>query len=100
MTVRYNALNIPPSIKSEAQEVLRAAVNNGELHISLVRAFQQPDAWGMLFVDVSRHIARLYAREKFCSEEEAFDRIRAAFESAARDPDAGVSQTTEIKDQP
>ncbi|MCZ7656948.1 MAG: DUF5076 domain-containing protein [Xanthobacteraceae bacterium] len=100
MAVRYNALNIPPSVKTEAHEVLRAAVQNRELHVSLRRAFDDPAAWGLLFVDVTRHVTRLYAHDKVCSEQEALDRIRAAFEAAIREPEEGVSSTTEIKDGP
>jgi hypothetical protein len=95
----YNALNPPPLVKDKpANEVMRAAVHNGELHLSLRRGFNDPGAWGLLFVDAARHVARAYAHDKIVSEEEALERIRHGFETAIRQPPEGSSETTEIKD--
>jgi hypothetical protein len=95
----YDALNLPPQIRNKpANEVLRAAVLNGELHISLRRGFADPAAWGLLFVEAARHVARSYAHEKMFSEQDAFERIRQTFEEAVRQPAEGVSKTTEFID--
>ena len=95
----YNALNPPPLVKNKpANEVMRAAVHNGELHIALRRGFNDAGAWGLLFVDAARHVARAYAHEKLFTEAEALERIRAEFEKAIREPPEGASETTEIKD--
>jgi len=95
----YNALNPPPLVRDQpANEVIRVAVHNGELHMSLRRGFNDPGAWGLLFVDAARHVARAYAHDKVVSEEEALDRIREGFENAIREPPEGSSETTEIKD--
>jgi len=93
----YKPLNPPPMVRNEdAHEVMRAAVLNNELHFSLLRGFADPAAWGLVFVDAARHVARVYAHEKLFSEDEAVDRIRAAFEEAIRQPPEGSSEVTAI----
>ena len=78
----FDALHIPPAAMEQGGvEVLRAVIVDGGLHVSLRRAFDDPEAWGMLIADVSRHIARIYANEKQMSEEETLERIRAIFEA-------------------
>ncbi|MBV9243520.1 MAG: DUF5076 domain-containing protein, partial [Methylobacteriaceae bacterium] len=45
----YNALQIPPGAQGkDGIEVLRAAVIEGGLHVTLRRAFDDPAAWGIL----------------------------------------------------
>ena len=95
----YNALNPPPMVRDKpANEVMRVAVHNGELHMSMRRGFDDPGVWGLLLVDAARHVARAYAHDKIVTEEEALERIRHGFETAIRQPPDGSSETTEIKD--
>jgi len=76
----YDALIIPPTaLEQGGVEVLRAAVVDGGLHVSLRRAFDDPEAWGMLIADVARHVARIYAREDKFPEDETLERIRVLF---------------------
>ena len=76
----FDALQIPPSaLEQGGVEVLRAAVVDGGLHVSLRRAFDDPEAWGMLIADVARHVARIYAREDKFPEDETLERIRVLF---------------------
>jgi hypothetical protein len=97
----YNALNPPPLVREKpANEVMRAAVHNGELHFALRRGFDDAGAWGVLLADAARHVSRAYAYEKMLSEEDALERIRLGFEAAIREPPEGASETTEIKDTP
>src|SRR3954447_20175996 len=78
----FEALVIPPSaLEQGGVEVLRAAIVEGGLHVSLRRAFDDPEAWGMLLADVTRHIARIYAGEGKFREEETIERIRALYEA-------------------
>ena len=78
----FDALHIPPTaLEQGGVEVLRAAIVDGGLHISLRRAFDDPEAWGMLIADVTRHIARIYASEDKFREEETIERIRAIYEA-------------------
>src|SRR4051812_1245332 len=83
----YDALIIPPeALEQGGVEVLRAAVVDGGLHVSLRRAFDDPEAWGMLIADVARHVARIYATEKNMSEDETLARIRGIFEAEMDSP--------------
>jgi hypothetical protein len=78
----FDALHIPPTaLEQGGVEVLRAAVVEGGLHVSLRRAFDDPEAWGMLLADVTRHIARIYAGEGKFREEETIERIRALYDA-------------------
>ena len=56
----------------------------------VLRAFEEPDMWGMLLVDIARHAARVYAREGDYTEEDALRRIVDMFEAEiARPTDLG-----------
>ena len=78
----FDALQIPPAaLEQGGVEVLRAAIVAGGLHVSLRRAFDDPEAWGMLIAEIARHIARIYAKESAMSEDDVLERVRAIFES-------------------
>jgi hypothetical protein len=83
---------LPPDVRGrdDAVEVLRAFVIDGGLSIAFTRAFEEPDMWGLLLVDIARHASRAYARESACTEEEALTRIIDMFEAEiARPTDTG-----------
>ena len=83
---------LPPDVigREDATEVLRAFVIDGGLSIAFQRAFEEPDMWGLLLVDVARHASRAYARESGYTEEEALARIIEMFEAEIAQPtDAG-----------
>ena len=61
--------------------MLRAAIVDGGLHVSLRRAFDDPQAWGMLIADVARHAARIFANETKFTEDQALELIRAMFDA-------------------
>jgi hypothetical protein len=76
----FDALHVPPAaFEQGGVEVLRAVVVDGALHVSLRRAFDDPEAWGMLIADITRHVGRVYA-DKF-REEETIERIRAIYDA-------------------
>ena len=83
---------LPPDVigRDDAIEILRTFVVDGGLSIAFTRAFEEPDMWGLLLVDVARHAARAYARESAFTEEEALTRILEMFEAEiARPTDLG-----------
>ena len=85
---------LPPDVvgRDDATEVLRAFVLDGGLSIAFTRAFEEPDMWGLILVDIARHAARAYARENACTEDEALTRIVDMFEAEiARPTDLGQS---------
>ena len=78
--------------REDATEVLRAFVIDGGLSIAFQRAFEEPDMWGLLLVDIARHAARAYSRESEYTEEEALGRIVEMFEAEiARPTDTGTT---------
>jgi hypothetical protein len=86
---------LPPDVmgREDATEVLRAFVVDGGLSIAFQRAFEEPDMWGLLLVDVARHAARAYARESEYTEEEALRRILDMFEAEIAQPtDVGTAK--------
>jgi hypothetical protein len=85
---------LPPDVvgNEDATEVLRAFVLDGGLSIAFQRAFEEPDMWGLLLVDIARHAARAYARESEYNEEDALARIVEMFEAEiARPTDMGTT---------
>jgi hypothetical protein len=86
---------LPPDVmnRGDATEVLRAFVVDGGLSIAFTRAFEEPDMWGLLLVDIARHAARAYSSESEYTEEEALTRIIDMFESEiARPTDTGSTR--------
>jgi hypothetical protein len=85
---------LPPDVidRDDATEVLRAFVVDGGLSIAFTRAFEEPDMWGLLLVDIARHAARAFARESSFTEDEALTRIVDMFEAeVARPTDTGTT---------
>src|ERR1700730_17277936 len=72
--------------RDDAVEVLRAFVLDGGLSIAFTRAFEEPEMWGLLLVDIARHAARAYAKESAFSEDEALARIIDMFEAEIERP--------------
>ena len=76
----FEALHIPQAaLEQGGVEVLRAVIVDGGLHVSLRRAFDDVEAWGMLIADVTRHIARIYATESTLTEDEVIERVRSLY---------------------
>src|SRR5271169_3687143 len=83
---------LPPDVigRDDAAEVLRAFILDGGLSIAFTPAFEEPDMWGLLLVDIARHAARAYARKGAFKEDEALARIVDMFEAEiARPTDLG-----------
>ncbi len=83
----FEALAVPPpALELGGYEVLRAAIAEGNLHVSLRRAFDEPEVWGILLADVARHIGRIYALEAGIREEQVVEKIWAMFEAEMERP--------------
>jgi hypothetical protein len=76
-------LKVPPGAfeARDASEILRAWIVSGGLQVSLRRAFDEPEVWGLLLVDLARHAARIYAAERRCTEAEALEKIRSMWDA-------------------
>ncbi len=87
MSKPYQALNIPPAANERGGiEVLRSAVIDGELHLTLRPLFDNPNDWGRMFAEFARQVARVYAQQSRLSETETLARISAAFETEIKTP--------------
>ena len=83
----FDALHVPPAVLEQGGvEVLRAVIVDGALHVSLRRAFDEPEVWGVLIADVARHVGRLYANETAMTEDEVKDRLLAMFHAEMDNP--------------
>jgi hypothetical protein len=92
----FDPLKAPPTaLEKGGTEVLRAAIVEGGLHVSLRRAFDDPEAWGMLIADLTRHVARIYRTEANMPEERTIERIRNIFD-AEMDAPTDPGTTTAI----
>jgi hypothetical protein len=56
------------------------------VHVTLRPAFDDPAAWGVVLCDVARQVAGAYAHQNKFSEDEAMQRIRAAFAAEVDGP--------------
>jgi Domain of unknown function (DUF5076) len=80
MSMKYDALSIPPAAQEEGGvEVLRAAVSGDKLSVSLRSAFADPQLWGSLLASVARQVADIYGQTTGVSALEVRERIRVRF---------------------
>ena len=91
---KFEALMLPPDVLEKGGvEILRASVVDGAVSVALRRSFDDPFTWGVLFVDLARHAARIYALETGIPEEQALEAIAAGFRAELEDPsDPGSTQ--------
>jgi hypothetical protein len=76
----FNALNVPPAaIEHGGNELMRMAVANGELYMSIRRGFDDPEGWGRALADVVKHVSQIYATETKFNKADAAKRILEAF---------------------
>ena len=74
--IPFSALQVPPAaLEHSGVEVLRAALVHGELHLSLRRAFDEPEGWGMLIADLVKHVAHIFRMEMNLTEEAVHERV-------------------------
>lgn len=78
-------LKIPPAAITDegAGEVLRAWIVNQGLHVSLTPTAFGPtgEVWGMLLVDIARHVARALHAETGQGEDETLANIKRMFDA-------------------
>jgi hypothetical protein len=87
MSDTYQALNIPPAANERGGfEVLRCAIIEGELHLTLRPVFNEPNDWGRLFAEVARQVAHAYAHQDRFPQAETLARISSAFEAEMTSP--------------
>ncbi len=87
MSNEYQALRTPPAAAERGGvEVLRCAIIEGELHVTLRPAFDDPRGWGRLFAEVARQVAGAYAQAHGYKQNETVEKIGKAFAEEMRTP--------------
>jgi len=87
MSKPYQALNVPPAANERGGiEVMRSAVIDGELHLTLRPLFNNPDDWGRMFAECARQVARVYAQQGRFQEADTVTRISSAFDTEIKTP--------------
>jgi hypothetical protein len=79
-----NELPIPAAalVDDRARELVRVWAASGAQHVSLAsQSWADPAAWGIMLVDLARHLARAYEQSGTHSSAEALSRIRGAFDA-------------------
>ena len=96
--IRSQPLEPPPiaTANPQAVEVLRVWAAPGvSQQLTLRSVWKDPAAWGLLLVDVARHVSRAYAVDGR-DEKEVLARIRAGFDAEWEKP-ADVPQTRKLR---
>jgi uncharacterized protein DUF5076 len=96
--IASGALEPPPIAKSEpaAVEILAVWAAPGKPQQFTIRStYKDPAAWGLLLVDIARHVSGAYAAERRDAES-TLERIRTAFEAEWSHP-TDVPQTIESR---
>ncbi len=77
-------LVIPPAAKSDSRaiEIARIWAAGGKQHVSLsAEIWEDPAAWGIMLVDLARHVANFYSQERGRGKDEVLTRIKMGFDA-------------------
>ena len=103
---KTNALEIPPTVEGDprATEVARIWAAHGQQHVHL-RSGLWADAgnWGIMLVDLARHVANAYEQDGRGDYFEALARIREIFDAEWDSPTdiaRGTLTDKSIPDEP
>lgn len=87
--MRDGELPIPPqAVKSGPSfELVRVWVADGDQHVSVAtNVWEDPAAWGIMMVDLARHVANAYARTHGMRQLDVLERIKEGFDAEWREP--------------
>jgi hypothetical protein len=82
-------LVIPPAVHSDpkAKELLRVWAAHGKQHVSLATlVWEDPAAWGIMVVDLCRHVALAFQQTTGRDPVEVLARIREGFDAEWEEP--------------
>jgi len=82
-------LSVPPAARADsaARELARVWAAGGEQHVSLeIGLWPDPGAWGLLLVDLARHVANAYEQTQGHDASDVLARIREAFDAEWQTP--------------
>lgn len=84
-----NELPVPPVAEADnlARELVRVWAAGGRQCVSIeIGLWSDPAAWGLLLVDLARHIANAYEQQDARDRRETLERIRTAFDAEWETP--------------
>jgi hypothetical protein len=84
MDRHQHELLIPPPVAGDqrARELLRAWASGGKQHISIdTKAWSDPGAWGIMLVDLAKHVANAYDQSGKMKSAAVLDRIKGHFDA-------------------
>jgi len=82
--MHHKELPIPPAATEGqvARELARVWAAKGAQHVSIATdAWQDPAAWGIMLVDLAKHVADAYAQIQGVDAASALERIREGFDA-------------------
>jgi len=82
-------LVIPPAAQSDpkAAELVRVWAATGQQHVTIsAEAWEDPATWGIVLVDLARHVANYYAQYRSLQRDEVLLRIKNMFEAEWQSP--------------
>lgn len=77
-------LIVPPEAERDpnAWELVRVWAAEGEQHVTLATGlWKDPGAWGIVLVDLARHVANAYGQTHGMEKESVLRRIRECFDA-------------------
>lgn len=98
---KLRELPVPPAAKTDpnAFEMARIWAANNSQHVTLdINSTRDPAEWGLLLVDLARHLANIYHQEKGYPVEKVLARIREGVEAEWDHPTTDID--TEQLDDP
>lgn len=81
---KENELPIPPIAKSDsgARELVRVWAAKGNQHVSIATGlWDDPATWGIMLVDLAKHVAQSYKQTYGRNPDEVLERIRKGFDA-------------------
>jgi hypothetical protein len=86
-------LIIPPEVRSDpkACELVRVWAAHGKQHVSMSpAAWEEPATWGIVLVDLARHVANFYCQERGINRDKVLSLIKELFEAEWNNPTSEV----------
>jgi Domain of unknown function (DUF5076) len=84
MAKKIGELPIPPAALSDerAVELVRVWASNKKQHVTLAsEAWPDPAAWGIMLVDLARHVAQAFQQRTGSDPQQTLARIRQGFDA-------------------
>jgi len=85
----------PAAEDTRAIEMLRVWASGGKQHVSIATGlWKDPANWGMMLVDLAKHIANAYEQAEGMERRKVLERLKAGFDaewsSATDEPSGGI----------